>query len=418
MPARRASVANSDGGQPTAAQELFAPGGDDQYDQEIDPSRRVRFHTDSSRPKSKSPLPSPRRRKKAASAGDVIQTFGLEFGERSRSIQDLLEDISAARRVRKPSGAYSMKLPMLEDVVVPPPGGDKAIFSKISQKELARLRADIAKNVEVSLRERGWKAADKVGRRLEGGPGKNNVSLSAADAKPGGVPRTFETNEERKRMVGLTKDLEERQHPAYVNRRRKENYRREVEKRAYAALLAEAERAEAETEQDEEIGEAAIGYSASSGEGRSRGGSGTQRKDGSAATIVAGQINTSEVSEVAATARKPSYAGTVDVAESRGRGAKANRDVVKPKPLALRPPKLLPLPKDHLKDMMLPDPQWKTNSMSTRGASFDEMYPWRRSAEKKQVYDEGWYAKQSGLKQYLDQHGRTHEDPLQELLLT
>jgi len=418
----------------------------------------------------------------------VIQTFGLEFGERSRSIQDLLEDISAARRVRKPSGAYSMKLPMLEDVVVPPPGGDKAIFSKISQKELARLRADIAKNVEVSLRERGWKAADKVGRRLEGGPGKylrgsvestwaierkmlawrsqrsyrnlpddgrqllrvNNVSLSAADAKPGGVPRTFETNEERKRMVGLTKDLEERQHPAYVNRRRKENYRREVEKRAYAALLAEAERAEAETEQDEEIGEAAIGYSASSGEGRSRGGSGsdaaaagvdegeveqgetppansksthdleqgTQRKDGSAATIVAGQINTSEVSEVAATARKPSYAGTVDVAESRGRGAKANRDVVKPKPLALRPPKLLPLPKDHLKDMMLPDPQWKTNSMSTRGASFDEMYPWRRSAEKKQVYDEGWYAKQSGLKQYLDQHGRTHEDPLQELLLT
>lgn len=172
MPARRASLAKSDGGQPTAAQELFAPGGDDQYDQEIDPSRRVRFHTDSSRPKSKSPLPSPRRRKKAASAGDVIQTFGLEFGERSRSIQDLLEDISAARRVRKPSGAYSMKLPMLEDVVVPPPGGDKAIFSKISQKELARLRADIAKNVEVSLRERGWKAADKVGRRLEGGPGK------------------------------------------------------------------------------------------------------------------------------------------------------------------------------------------------------------------------------------------------------
>ncbi|CAD7969367.1 unnamed protein product [Amoebophrya sp. A120] len=163
---------------------------------------RVRFQqTESSRQKSRSPLPSPDRRGQQGNAATLLEDDDeneegghhvsrsvVDAGPASAitgkndvksptsttprtkmnqnkasktkaSISDLLEEISAAKRPSALSKTKSTTLPKLEDALPP-----RDPLKNFSRKDLQNLQLRITENVKQSQLEKNWKQSDKIGK--------------------------------------------------------------------------------------------------------------------------------------------------------------------------------------------------------------------------------------------------------------
>ncbi|CAD7934008.1 unnamed protein product [Amoebophrya sp. A25] len=241
----------------------------------------------------------------SARGQDLIETLGLSL-KKKPTMSELMDQISSSKRgplhfLGRKSKAAVFETPAVEATEnnnvnkyknqtrgpqrAPGPRVDDFIIPKdpvalMNPKELQEMRRRISGNVDLSMREKGWKAADKVCRIFEEEPkflkhekpdltvweieklppkyahrtrnsyrnlptdGRALLRLNCPHVSDLHVVRIADrgTTQEANRRIDLAKEIEARQHPLYVNKERLAAYQAECQKRAHARYMLEEKR--------------------------------------------------------------------------------------------------------------------------------------------------------------------------------